>query len=148
MSNFELFITSPSGIVLSVLLIVLVLSGGYLLWTKLIDEPKRYEMGYKAVDAITPNPLQSYKIYAQQLDRIIEDISKKSKSIKDEEIRTYWTNYVQELRVRQLKVLQQIHDREYRELEHKDVKFLTDSDIHSKDARVERGIELANEVHS
>lgn len=135
------FIASPMGSTLVALLIVGLGGLGYLLWKRL-DAADQYKMTVTDLKEIH-DPLQKQKNYVRQLDKIIEDISAKTKSIKDEEIRSYWRDYVQELRVRQLKVLQEIHDKEYRRLQHGDITLLTDSDIHSRDAQVQRGMNWA-----
>lgn len=127
-------IASPAGISLISLLAVVVVLLGYLIWAK-FNTPVRHEV----ITLNAPKP----RSYVSELTYQIEDISKKAKSIKDDEVRAYWLNYVQELRIRQLKVLQELQDKEYRDLQQRDFWHLSDSDIRSSDLQVQRGINWA-----
>lgn len=80
-----------------------------------IESPKpltRHDINIIAFDEARSRKL-TLEQYVRDLENVIEDISVKSKSIEDPDQRQIWKNYEQELRKRQLRVIQEIQDREW-----------------------------------
>lgn len=92
---------------------------GYLLWTRWRDRESGPTV--QIITDLNGDPYRSRNLsleqYVRNLETAIADISTKVKSIKDEEQRNIWREYVQELRNRQLTVIQEIQDKEWRKVQ-------------------------------
>lgn len=72
------------------------------------------------IEVIENDPARSRKLvleqYVRDLERGINDVSFKVKELDDPDQRKSWKSYEQELRKRQLMVIQEIQDKEWRKL--------------------------------
>ena len=96
------------------LIVVIVALAIVIAWLKDQKDSDRYSHN------ITPTPIlvqdASQKQYVRDLDKVIVDAERMAESLTDGEERDLWFLYVQELRVRQLKVIQRVQDKEWRKV--------------------------------
>lgn len=112
-------------IVLWVLLGIVLILAAIWLWKwwqdNKIEPPKTITIhDIDAISGVGNDRARSRKLsqeqYVRNLDKVIEDVERMADSLTEGEERDLWFLYVQELRVRQLKVIQGVQDKEWRKV--------------------------------